>query len=293
MFDYRYHALSLAAVLIALAVGVLLGVAIGDANLVSSAKSGVVRSLRSDVSGVDQTAAQLRDQVAQQDTFENELFPIAVGDTLAAKNIGLIFLGGSRSDQVTGPVRQALTAAGAQLAMVGAVREPLDLAAMAASAAGTRYGSLDTPGSTQLTPFGRRIGIQLVQGGSIISRLRDKLFSSFTGRLGRLDGVIIVREQPSGLLAQQTQDASEFETGLISGIDAVGAPAVGTELTSTVPSQVPWYRSQGISSVDDVDNVSGRTALDLALGGDQGTFGIKPTADAQLPAAVNSAPPAP
>ncbi len=38
MFDYRYHALSLAAVLFALAVGVLIGVAIGDSNLVSSAK---------------------------------------------------------------------------------------------------------------------------------------------------------------------------------------------------------------------------------------------------------------
>jgi hypothetical protein len=37
MFDYRYHALSLAAVLFALALGVLIGVAIGDSNLVSSA----------------------------------------------------------------------------------------------------------------------------------------------------------------------------------------------------------------------------------------------------------------
>ncbi len=42
MFDYRYHALSLAAVLFALMLGVLLGVAIGDSNLVSSAKNGIV-----------------------------------------------------------------------------------------------------------------------------------------------------------------------------------------------------------------------------------------------------------
>jgi len=36
MFDYRYHALSLAAVLLALAVGVLIGVAIGTATVRSS-----------------------------------------------------------------------------------------------------------------------------------------------------------------------------------------------------------------------------------------------------------------
>ena len=35
MFDVRYHALSLAAIFIALVVGLLLGVAIGDKELVS------------------------------------------------------------------------------------------------------------------------------------------------------------------------------------------------------------------------------------------------------------------
>ncbi len=50
MFDYRYHALSLAAVLFALALGVLIGVAIGDSNLVSSAKNGIVHNLNSEVS---------------------------------------------------------------------------------------------------------------------------------------------------------------------------------------------------------------------------------------------------
>ena len=45
MFDFRYHALSLAAVLFALAVGILIGVAIGDSNLVSSAQNGIVKNL--------------------------------------------------------------------------------------------------------------------------------------------------------------------------------------------------------------------------------------------------------
>jgi len=39
MFDYRYHALSLAAVLLALAVGLVIGIAIGDSSLVSSARA--------------------------------------------------------------------------------------------------------------------------------------------------------------------------------------------------------------------------------------------------------------
>ena len=45
MFDVRYHALSLAAIFIALVVGLLLGVAIGDKELVSSARNDV-RNMR-------------------------------------------------------------------------------------------------------------------------------------------------------------------------------------------------------------------------------------------------------
>ena len=66
MFDYRYHALSLAAVLLALAVGVVIGVAIGDSNLVSSAKNGIVHDLSSEVSGAQHQAGQLRARIHQR-----------------------------------------------------------------------------------------------------------------------------------------------------------------------------------------------------------------------------------
>ena len=64
MFDYRYHAISLAAVLLALAVGVVIGVAIGDSNLVSSAKSGIVRDLSAEVGAAQRQTGQLRAQLA-------------------------------------------------------------------------------------------------------------------------------------------------------------------------------------------------------------------------------------
>ena len=60
MFDYRYHALSLAAVLLALAVGVVIGVAIGDSNLVSSAKNGIVHDLNSEVNGARRQVGSCR-----------------------------------------------------------------------------------------------------------------------------------------------------------------------------------------------------------------------------------------
>jgi hypothetical protein len=286
VFDYRYHALSLAAVLIALAVGVLLGVAIGDANLVSSAKNGIVSNLRSDVRGAQQQSAQLQAQLAARDTFETALYPFAVNGQLANKKIGLLFLGGS-SDQVGSLVREALTPTGSQLAMVGAVREPLDLAALGQAASGTQYTALATSPAL-VKQFGMRIGIQLVNGGQLVAKLRDRLLSSFNGQLGKLDGVVVARSDPSGLPADQAQVVTDFESGLTAGIAAAKVPAVGVELTGSTPSQIPWFKTENMASVDDLDTLAGRAALTFALGGAHGSYGVKPTAESLLPHVVST-----
>ena len=101
MFDYRCHALSLAAVLLALAVGIVIGVAIGDSNLVSSAKSGIVRDLSAEVGAAQRQTGQLRAQLSAEEAFANDLYPIAVHGLLRGRSIGLLFLGNA-SDQIDG-----------------------------------------------------------------------------------------------------------------------------------------------------------------------------------------------
>ncbi|HST55385.1 MAG TPA: copper transporter [Solirubrobacteraceae bacterium] len=280
MFDYRYHALSLAAVLFALAVGVVIGVAIGDSNLVSSAKSGIVQNLRSDVSRAERQASDLSTQLAAEEAFERDLYPIAIHGLLTRRSIGLVFLGGS-SDNVNGSVRDAVTQAGGDLVTVLAVREPLDLAGLARQAAGTRYADMAV--SPQLVKqFGTRIGVQLVSDGKLLQRVHTRLLSSFDGRLGALDGLVVMRSDPSDQTPADAQAMADFQSGFLAGVTAAGIPTVGVELTSTDPSQVSWYRSQDIASVDDLDKLAGRTALVFALTGAQGSYGIKSTADSGL-----------
>jgi len=289
MFDYRYHALSLAAVLLALAVGVLIGVAIGDSNLVSSAKNGIVASLNSEVSGARHQVGQLQDQLAAEEAFAGGLYPLAVHDLLSGRSIGLVFLGES-SNEIDGLGRSAVTQAGGGLAIVVAVREPLDLQGIDGEAAGTRYAKL-AASPALVGRFGELAGKQLVRGGRLVdrellSRVRSSLLSAFDGQLGRLDGLVVVRSDPAGMSPEQSAASAAFETGLLSGVAAVGIPTVGVELTGTQPSQVPWYESKRLSSVDDLDAPAGQAALVYALAGAHGAFGVKPTADSLLPSAV-------
>jgi len=292
VFDYRYHALSLAAVLLALAVGVLLGVAIGDSNLVSSAKNGIVATLRGDLHSSERDNARLQSELDHQAGVARALYAVAVSGLLTGHDVGLVFLGGPGA-RVESEVRQALAPTGAALSLVASVREPLDLAALASDARGTRYARLGdaSPSSAALVDaLGQRVGTELTSGGPLIAHLGPAVFGSLAGSIGHLDGVILVRDDPPAAPAADAQAVNSFASGLSAGLRNLGLPVVGVELTTTDPSQVPWYKAQGLSSVDDVDTLAGRAALALTLTGVPGTFGTKSTASALLPPTMRPAP---
>jgi hypothetical protein len=282
VFDFRYHALSLAAVLIALAVGLLLGVAIGDANLVSNAETHVVGGLRSSLSRSRDQAAGLQGQLAFREHFESAAYPQLVGGRLAGRRIGLIFLG-APSDQLNALVRSALESTGGQVALVGVVRDPPDLAAVAAAAGAGRYAGLAS-NPALVRPFGVRVGVQLVHGGQLLTKVATPLLSTYNGALepkGGLSGVVVVRAPSAASgLAQSVQ--TSFEDGLAAGLVGSGTPIVGVETSASSPSEIPWYTQQNLSSVDDLEDIAGRTALVEALAGAHGSFGRKATATSGL-----------
>lgn len=285
MFDFRYHALSLVAVFLALAVGLLLGVAIGDSGLVSSAKQDIEQSLRGDVKASNARADDLQKELDRRDSYEKQTFPDLVAGRLSGEQIGLLFLGDSDEDAVD-EVRDSLEAAGANLRWVGSLREPPNVSGMAERAVGTRYSSTSID-PTLLAPFAHRMGVQLVSGGRLIAQERPVLMRSFSGDLGLLDGVVVMRSpsRPDENDEQKGTTAT-MEDGIVSGMNRTDVPVVGVEELDTDPSQVGWYRSRGMASVDSIDQVSGRAALVFSLAGADGAFGLKSSAEALLPRVV-------
>ncbi|HVE69581.1 MAG TPA: copper transporter, partial [Solirubrobacteraceae bacterium] len=131
MFDFRYHALSLVAVLLSLMIGLLLGVAIGDQGLVSSAERNVRDSLRSDVRQANARSADLRRELGERAAFEEALYPLLVEGRLVGRRIGLVGLGDLPNSTIR-EVREALEGTGGRLAGVAVVGEPPPESAAAA-----------------------------------------------------------------------------------------------------------------------------------------------------------------
>lgn len=281
-YSARYHAASLAAVFLALAVGILIGAGFGS-DIVNGTADDLERSLASDL---DEKSAQVDDleaQLADERSFSGKLTPAVVENRLRGREIGLVALG-DLDDALADDVRNAIEPAGADLTEIAVIREPPDVGA--AVEQGSRQGGQDESRSEELGRAARRAGRALVRGGPQFADLRAALFSRYSGEPGDLDGVVIVRQRPEGLSEREADDTQTVEDGLITGIRSALGPrsaVAGAESTSTDPSSVPFFADHDLPSVDNVDQLAGQVALVYVLGGAEGEYGVKDTAEAQLP----------
>ena len=282
MFTFRYHAISLIAVFLALGIGVLLGVAIGENGVVSDASKDLERSLRGDLKNARSKNADLRREIDQRDRLRAPAYPGLVNDLLPHWRVGIVAMGDLPSGY-TSAVRAAVEPAGAKVDSVTVIGRSASVRP-AGLAAGRNEAR--APG-----PLGRRGRALRAQGGPPAGRRRRSdrrlgpdLFSASRGEYKGLDAVIYVRDR-ADTRGRKKHLQDSFEAGFIDGLRDGDAKIVGVEKTDTDPSQVGFMKDRKVTSVDDLDLVAGKTALVWGLLGGEGHFGVKGSAERLLPAA--------
>jgi hypothetical protein len=279
-YSARYHATSLIAVFIALAVGILVGAEFGG-DALNSTRRDLEHSLVGNLQDARSQVEELQADLNRSDEFSERVYPVLTRDRLRGRRYAIVALGGLPSP-VTEEVEEALAPTGGQLVGVGVVREPVDVNGLAEDLGKTRFSSLRSS-SDQLSELGTGLGRQLVIGGTLPEVVRGHLFSRASGGFGALDGVIVVRDQPEDMGPVQREKAGQLEAALMSGITATRVPAVGVETSSDESSSISFFHSSDLASVDDVDLAAGKLAMVFALLGAEGSFGVKNSADRLLP----------
>jgi hypothetical protein len=279
-YSARYHATSLIAVFLALAVGILIGAEFGGDTLTNTRKD-LEHSLVGNLQDARSRADELSAQLNRSNEFGERVYPVLTRERLEGRRIAIVALGGLPGD-ITNDVEDALAPTGARIVGVGVVREPVDVAGLAGDLAKTRFADLRS-NPDALTELGTGLGRQMVLGGVLPEVVRSQLFSRASGTFGALDGVIVVRNQPLDTGPVQRTKANQLESALMSGMTATRTPVVGIETTTTEPSSVSFFHSNDLSSVDDVDLTAGQLAVVFAMLGAEGSFGVKGSADRLLP----------
>jgi hypothetical protein len=286
MFDLRYHVASLAAVFLALIIGIVVGVGISGKGFVQNSERRLlnerIAELKSRLDSATKRDADLtRSQHAAQ-AFVQDTYPALMNGRLTASRVALVFAG-PVDGRVRSLVEQTLGDAGAAPPLrVRALKLPIDIPTLhRALIHRPALAALATP--KKISELGRRLGADLVAGGNspLWRALSADLIEERSGNDGPpVDGVVLNRSDKP-----QSGATARFLAGFYAGLASQGVPSVGVEVTRPVASAVDAFAKQDLATVDDLDSQAGRLALALLLSGAvPGHYGVKKSAhDGVLP----------
>jgi len=292
MFDLRYHVASLAAVFVALVIGIFVGVGLSGRGFVNDAErknfEARIDELRADRDSAVARAASAQRRGDALDDFADTTYTSLVRRRLAGTTVGVVFVG-SVDQGLAGTIRRTVSDAGGRIVRMRALRVPLDPEAVDQALRGDP-DTRDLAGADSRSRLGTTIARELVAGGQtpVLDRLSSVLVEEQLGlSKGPLDAVVVAR--PARPQQGETED---FLGGLYSGLAASQVPSVGVEESNARPSAVPPFRASGLATVDAVDTAAGDVALVFLLEGARpGSYGLGDNAvDGVLPAAPQPVP---
>jgi hypothetical protein len=285
MLDFRYHALSLVAVFLALAIGIVLGVTVGD-SLVSDAERSLRGQLRADVDKAHGDAAKAQSELTGRDKMLDQLYPQLVATRLSGVRVAVLSWGPLPNNVESG-VRDAISKGGGRIDSISVFDTPLSAIKQAI---GNDVFAQETADDESLKALGRDLGRSIASGGEMMKSLESSSPDDFAGRFRRADAVVFFEapkpddgSDSQGVTEREDDRARTIETAMLDELTKHTIAVVGVEATNTDPSQVGRYKSLQLSSADAVDKSGGRIALVFALAGAKGHFGFKSTADKPLP----------
>jgi hypothetical protein len=275
LFDLRYHVASLAAVFLALIIGILVGVGISSQTDVSKSQLRLLERQLADAQQAKNDSAATADllrrqQTAATDYIEDRSYDAVMNGRLRGKRVALLFIGQTDRGLAAATAKTLSDASGPPLARMRALELPIDPAAI-------RAALPPELATLSLEDVGRRLGEELVNGGDtpLSDALAPVLVTDSQGGNGPAADAVVLA-QTRHLAHGPTQ---RFVAGLYAGLAGAGVPAVGIEPTDARPSRVPLYKSRRLSTVDSVDTTLGRVALAMLLaGGQPGQYGLKASA---------------
>lgn len=315
MIDFRYHLVSIIAVFLALAVGIVVGTAALNGPIVDNLRDNISR-LSSDKRTLEGDVRQLQAQVQASDEFATELAPQLVDGVLAEQRVLLVTTPEAPGD-LAERLRPLLTDAGAvvtgQLEVLPALGDPQSRALIDDLVAQVVPAGVDLPDGGPVERAAAELAAALTTGPgndpvdageaqAVVSAFEEADLVRFAAEAGTegqalRTATLVVLLAPEGPQAPLTDDRSQQHEALLAVASAFDDRSAGLVLAGPATSAlegglVQALRSSStlvadISSVDNADRGIGRIAVVLALDaqedGEVGQYGAGPGASDPLP----------
>ncbi len=302
MISLRTHAISLAAVFLALAIGVALGSGLLSKTVLSGLRDDK-QEMQTQIDGLVDEKNALNEKLAAAGEFDGQMAPRILRDALATKSVVLFRTPDAKDDDVEALSRMVEQAGATVSGTVALTDEFVDansaekLLSVVNSPIVPAGAQLSTKFVDQGSQAGDLLGIALLinrdpkvpavddqQRDTVLTALRDTGFITYgADRIGAANAALIVTGGGLGDDAgNRGATVARFAAGLAphgSGTVVAGRDGTASGTAAVAVTRSDAALSSSVSTVDDVDAASGRITTVLALqdlinGGRPGQYGI-------------------
>ncbi|MUL48809.1 copper transporter [Mycobacterium sp. CBMA293] len=288
MISLRSHAISLAAVFLALAIGVMLGSGLLSNTLLSGLRDDK-HELQNQINTLTDEKNALNQKLSAAGEFDAQMSPRMVRDALAGKSVVVFRTPDAVSDDVDAASKLVAAAGGSVSGTIALTQQFVD-----ANASEKLLSVVNSP----IVPAGRQLNTKTIDQGSqagdllgmtllrdrnpavlpvddfqrdtVLATLRDTGFITYGGqRVGVADAALIVT---GGALPEDAGNRGATVARLASGLapHGAGTVVVGRDGCASGTAAVAVVRSDAglsgaVGTVDDINAQSGRITAVLAL----------------------------
>ena len=309
MVDFRYHLVSIIAIFLALALGIVIGTTALNGALLDTLKRSI-GSLTNEKRGLEGTITGLRSQNAAGQQLAERIGPAAVAGQLEGRRVVLVVAPNASGDTARA-LAPLLAAAGATVTgdvqlradlidparssvVDQVVRQVVPTGVDISSGEGVQQAAAELAAALVATATGSEVSTR--EAGQVLDAYREGNLIETDGELGQQADLAVLVTGPPVSSGDATVPAARARALLscAEAFDAAGEGAVvaGPREATADGGAVRALRddgalSQRVSSVDGADQPEGRLAVVLALreqaDGGTGRYGSGPGAQAAVP----------
>ncbi|HEX2180900.1 MAG TPA: copper transporter [Rubrobacteraceae bacterium] len=265
MPDLRYHLISLISVFLALAIGILLGVAMADRGVVSDRMEAEITSIQQQFAQQQEEIGKKNEQLAEQQGVLDGMSRVVVAGSLQGMDVALV-TGPYADGGVAGDVQSDLGEAGANIVIVRSLEPPEP----------TEITLLETTSPQAMTSLEREYANFAREILGLTGEVEETPeLVVFVG-----GGSIPAGAPPNTRDALRDAQAEMFEVWLEGGVRVIAAEPLRAGRT-----EVALFKNSGIPSVTNADEPAGRAAIVACASAEscEGAYGTKESATDPFP----------
>jgi len=288
LIDIRYHISSLAAIFLALGIGIVIGGALFGEDEVIKEQQRIISGLEQDFEKLRAERRSLQHTLKSQQVeaqvfrqFQQDIYPVLINGLLKDRKIAIVKTSEELENCYTGEICEVLQEAGADVITSIAFTSWAELKFDNQNLQNllSEYEQ-EKPLSTNLLT-GLAEGLALGKASRYLPLFYELKFLEYEGLPQEaVDSIVLI----GGSNSKSTCRTGLIDLPLITAAREFGLTVIGVEPLNIQFSYIPQYQKAGLSSIDNIDTIPGRVALVHALvGQEKGNYGLKETAQALIP----------